>query len=62
MPAYDYRCPFCGDTKVIKLPISEADQEQECSCGTVMVKKFSVPAVVFKGSGFYSTSTRKVTS
>ncbi len=57
MPVYEYRC-----TKGHKYEKTEgfsAPSTQKCSqCGARARRQISMPAVIFKGSGFYSTDNR----
>jgi putative FmdB family regulatory protein len=55
MPTYAYRCPECGCGAEFNHSI-DADFTAVCDCGTVMKRKYTPPAIQFKGSGFYSTS------
>ncbi len=58
MPIYEYRCPVCGVFEAVQ-PMS-ADDLQECpECGCRIKKLVGRPAVIFNGSGFYSTDYRK---
>ena len=60
-PVYEYRC-----SKGHEYELTEgfsAPTEQKCiNCGATARRKISMPAVIFKGSGFYSTDSRKSTS
>jgi putative FmdB family regulatory protein len=51
MPLYDFKCDCCTEVIEINEPIPPA-----CgTCGNLMVRIWSAPAIQFKGSGFYST-------
>jgi putative FmdB family regulatory protein len=58
LPVYDYKC-----TKghlYEKTEGFDAPSRQKCmKCGSVARRQISMPAVIFKGSGFYSTDNRK---
>jgi putative FmdB family regulatory protein len=58
VPVYEYRC-----SKGHEYELTEgfsAPSEQKCiDCGAVARRQISMPAVIFKGSGFYSTDSRK---
>ena len=58
MPVYDYKC-----TKghlYEKTEGFDAPSRQKCvKCGSAAQRQISMPAVIFKGSGFYSTDNRK---
>lgn len=58
MPIYEYRCPKGHEYE--RAEGFDAPTEQTCpSCGTRARRVISLPAVIFKGSGFYSTDNRK---
>lgn len=60
MPVYQFKCEICGQQFERRLPISQAEAGQTCPAGHHHVRRvFSVPAVLFKGSGFYSTDHPK---
>jgi predicted nucleic acid-binding Zn ribbon protein len=67
MPLYDYKCPVCGAVTEVR---HKMDEEVEIFCKhktcllwnphydytlAKMERQFSVPSLVFKGSGFYET-------
>ena len=54
MPAYDYRCGICNDTKTVERSIHDDGPNPEC-CGNTMKQVYSAVGVKFKGTGFYST-------
>ncbi len=58
MPAYDFRCPDCGDVFEIVRAASEAGDVCCPQCGTVAKRVFSPVGVVLKGSGFHNTDYR----
>ncbi len=54
MPTYEYRCTKCGDFEMIQSMAEDA--LTECpECGNPVKRLISKPAVIFNGSGFYST-------
>jgi putative FmdB family regulatory protein len=58
LPIYEYRC--ANGHLYDKAEGFDAPTRQKCpSCGARAQRQISVPAVVFKGSGFYSTDNRK---
>lgn len=60
MPVYRFVCQDCGVSFERRLPVADIHQHQTCPSGHANTRRvFSVPAVVFKGSGFYSTDHRK---
>ncbi len=55
MPTYDYVCKKCRHRFEEVQPFS-AEPVAAChKCGSASTRQFSVPVVVYKGSGFYST-------
>lgn len=58
MPLYDYRCE--GGHEYELTEGFHAPTEHPCpKCGRQSRRQISLPAVIFKGSGFYSTDNRK---
>lgn len=58
MPLYDYRCQ--GGHEYELSEGFHAPTEHACpTCGKQSRRQISLPAVIFKGSGFYSTDNRK---
>lgn len=61
MPLYDYRCQ--GGHEYELSEGFHAPTEHACpTCGRPSRRQISLPAVIFKGSGFYSTDNRKNTA
>jgi putative FmdB family regulatory protein len=59
MPAYDYRCLDCQH-EYEKREGFDAPALQKCPvCGGTARRVIHAPPVVFKGSGFYVTDSRK---
>ena len=59
MPRYIYECFECGHT-VEKLEGWNAPAQQPCTeCEHTLQRIPSAPAIVFKGSGWYSTDSKK---
>ncbi len=57
MPVYEYKCTK-GHTYE-KTESFSAPAKQKCiKCGAVSNRQISMPSVIFKGSGFYSTDNR----
>ena len=60
MPTYTFRCRECGLIFDRRFHFHEKVEEVTCPRGhTDVVRLFRPPAVVFKGSGFYITDSRK---
>ena len=58
MPKYDYRCS--GGHQYEKRESFDAPAVQECQeCGAQARRVLTPPAIVFKGSGWYITDSRK---
>ena len=59
MPRYDYRCQQCGNVYE-KREGFDAPSLQTCpDCSGTARRILTPPAIVFKGSGWYSTDNRK---
>jgi putative FmdB family regulatory protein len=59
MPVYRYVCAECGNHFELWQSFRDADKQVVCPRGHKQTRKvLSVPAVVFKGSGFYVTDHR----
>jgi putative FmdB family regulatory protein len=57
LPVYEYRCSAGHFYE--KQEGFDAPNQHKCQvCGKVSKRQISVPAVIFKGSGFYSTDNR----
>ncbi len=58
LPVYEYRCSSGHSYE--KTEGFDAPSRQRCrDCGVEARRQISLPAVIFKGSGFYSTDNRK---
>ncbi|MFL6026554.1 MAG: FmdB family zinc ribbon protein [Friedmanniella sp.] len=60
MPTYQYRCTECGHDLEAVQKFSDAALTECPSCGGQLRKVYNAVGVVFKGSGFYRTDSRKV--
>lgn len=59
MPLYDYACTKCGHTVEVRHGFDEA-YDAPCSvCGAPVRRVFNAAPVLFKGSGFYVTDSRR---
>ncbi|MDR2987146.1 MAG: FmdB family transcriptional regulator [Nocardiopsaceae bacterium] len=59
MPTYQYACTTCGE-QVEAVQRFDDEPLSVCSaCGGSLRKVFSPVGIVFKGSGFYRTDSRK---
>jgi putative FmdB family regulatory protein len=59
MPLYDYKCTRCGAVSEIRHGFDETHGEPCPACGGPLVRVFNPAPIVFKGSGFYVTDSRK---
>ncbi|MDO8614869.1 MAG: zinc ribbon domain-containing protein [Dehalococcoidia bacterium] len=58
MPVYEYRCSKGHNYE--RTEGFDAPSRQRClTCSAPARRRISLPAVIFKGSGFYSTDNRK---
>lgn len=58
MPIYDYRCDHCGHVFSAVQSFSDDALEKCSNCGKKPRRLLSMPAIVFKGSGWYKTDSR----
>ena len=62
MPTYEYACESCGK-RYEKREGFDAPARQKCQfCGKTALRVLFAPPVVFKGSGFYKTDSRGVST
>lgn len=59
MPLYDYKCAACGKTFEIRHGFNDRHEAPCESCGGALARVFNPAPIVFKGSGFYVTDSRK---
>ena len=62
MPLYEYECRSCGTVTDIRHGFDESVSEACPACGGELMRRFSPTGIVFKGSGFYITDSRKSNS
>ena len=58
MPIYDYRCDHCGHVFSAVQSYKDEALEKCPNCGKKPRRLISMPAIVFKGSGWYKTDSR----
>ncbi|MDQ2952190.1 MAG: hypothetical protein M3R54_07990 [Chloroflexota bacterium] len=58
MPIYDYRCDECGHVFSAVQSYSEGPIQLCPNCGKRPRRLISMPAIVFKGGGWYKTDSR----
>ncbi len=59
MPVYEYECTRCSLEFEEERPISAPPRQRCPQCRGKVRKLISRPAIVFKGSGFYATDSRR---
>jgi putative FmdB family regulatory protein len=63
MPLYDYRCRACSTVTEVRHGFREPYDGSCPACGSdELARVFNPAGIVFKGSGFYVTDSRKKTS
>ena len=55
MPLYEYKCDQCNAVFEVMQRFSDAPLETHSQCGGRVRRLISVPALQFKGSGWYIT-------
>src|SRR5260370_16555640 len=59
MPLYDYKCAQCGKISEVRHGFNESCDDLCPACGGPLQRVFNPAPIVFKGSGFYVTDSRK---
>jgi len=59
VPTYQYTCTECGEPLEAVQKFTDAPLTVCLACGGRLRKVFSAVGIVFKGSGFYRTDSRK---
>jgi putative FmdB family regulatory protein len=62
VPTYQYTCTECGEPLEAVQKFTDAPLAVCPACGGRLRKVFSAVGIVFKGSGFYRTDSRKGSS
>lgn len=62
MPTYEYACRDCGEHLEIVQSFKDAPLTECGRCGGSLRKVFSAAGIIFKGSGYYVTDSRKAHS
>jgi putative FmdB family regulatory protein len=60
VPTYGYRCEACGHEFDVSQRMTDEPIASCPSCGAKARRLFFPAGIVFKGSGFYKTDSRKV--
>ena len=55
MPLYDYHCHQCGETFEVRQKFADAVLTVHQGCGGELERLISLPALQFKGTGWYIT-------
>lgn len=59
MPTYEYACRDCGEHLEVVQSFKDAPLSECGRCGGALRKVFSAAGIIFKGSGYYVTDSRK---
>jgi putative FmdB family regulatory protein len=59
VPIYEYQCLKCGALTDVRHGFDETTSQVCPTCGGELVRRFNPAGIVFKGSGFYVTDSRK---
>ena len=62
MPLYDYQCSQCGQVTEVRHGFNDTHDAPCANCGGALKRVFNPAPIVFKGSGFYVTDSRKAAS
>ena len=62
MPTYEYACRDCGEHLEVVQSFKDAPLTECGLCGGALRKVFSAAGIIFKGSGYYVTDSRKPAS
>ena len=62
MPIYEYACTACGERTEARQSFTDPPLEECPHCGGKLRKLYSPVGIVFKGSGFYATDSKKKSS
>ena len=59
MPTYEYACTACGERTEARQSFTDPPLEECPHCSGKLRKLYSPVGIVFKGSGFYATDSKK---
>ena len=59
MPTYEYACKECGEHLEVVQSFKDGPLTECGRCGGTLRKVFSAAGIIFKGSGYYVTDSRK---
>jgi putative FmdB family regulatory protein len=59
VPLYDYQCKQCQKITEVRHGFKDTYDQPCPACGGTLARVFNPAGIVFKGSGFYITDSRK---
>ncbi|HZZ64256.1 MAG TPA: FmdB family zinc ribbon protein [Candidatus Baltobacteraceae bacterium] len=59
MPLYDYECVKCGKVTEVRHGFNDTYAQPCAACGGALKRVINPAPIIFKGSGFYVTDSRK---
>ena len=59
MPLYDYQCSNCQKVTEVRHGFNDSHDVPCDACGGKLTRVFNPAPILFKGSGFYITDSRK---
>ena len=62
MPLYDYACTQCGRVHEVRHGFDQSHDRPCEACGGELRRVFNPAPILFKGSGFYATDSRRSTA
>jgi putative FmdB family regulatory protein len=62
LPTYEYKCSACGHRYETREGFDSPPRQSCPKCGEIAKRVLFPPPIVFKGSGFYVTDSRKGSS
>jgi putative FmdB family regulatory protein len=62
LPLYDYQCRACAQVTEIRHGFREPHEGACPACGGELARVFNPAGILFKGSGFYITDSRKASA
>jgi len=62
VPTYEYKCTSCDNRYETKEGFDSPSRQPCPKCGAIAKRILFAPPIVFKGSGFYITDSRKGSS
>lgn len=59
MPLYEYECVSCGKVTEVRHGFNDTYAQPCAACGGMLKRVINPAPIIFKGSGFYVTDSRK---